>query len=163
MKRRTSVLIGIVVAVLCLPIGFAIAQATIAEPELPPVAESHEDPDPSTDAVQEMQALQKAHDEENQAAEKQAAAAMREEILSRMSPEDRAAAEAAPPQEPVPPGTKSYVPPSIPPEAVSKCENELAKTPGLELCELIVLHAQGKIRSGAFSADQQSAALQEVK
>jgi hypothetical protein len=167
LKKRTSLLLGCLVAVLCLPVGFAIAQSTVAEPEGPPVAETHEDPDPSTEPAQELKALEKAHQEGNEAAEAEAAEAVRQEILSRDSQEEREAAEAAPPAPEVPPGTESYLPPTVPQEIVSHCEETLASGAEDQLCELVVLHAEGKIRSGAFSSEEQHAVLaehaQEVK
>lgn len=148
---------------LCFPIGFAIAQTALPE-QAPPVTETHEDPDPSTDPVKELQALEAAQRDGNPTSEAEAAEAIRQEILSRSSQEDREAAESAPPEVSVPPGTKSYLAPSMPEEVVSRCEAEIAKgDEGNELCELIVLRAEGKIRSGAFSPEQQRAALEEAK
>jgi hypothetical protein len=162
MKKRTSILLGSLVALLCVPIGFAVAQSTLTEPDVP-VAETNEDPDPSTDPVQELDALNKAVQAGDAAAEAQAAEAMRQEILSRSSQTDREAAESAPPEEEVPPGTITYLAPSMPDEVVSQCEENIAKGEEDELCELIVLRNEGKIRSGAFTAEQQSATLREAR
>lgn len=148
-------------AVLCLPVGFAIAQSTVAQPEGHPAEPTHEDPNPSTDPVQELQALNRAHNEGNKAAEAEAAEAVRQEILSRDDQAEREAAESAPPAPEVPAGTKSYLPPSVPQTIVSHCEETLAEGNTDELCELVVLHAEGKIRSGAFSPEQQSTILAE--
>jgi hypothetical protein len=69
------------------------------------------------------------------------------------------ATESAPQEAAVPPGTRSYLPPSTPAVLVDGCRDELAKGSEDQLCQLIVLHAEGTIRSGAFSAEQQRAAL----
>jgi hypothetical protein len=162
MKKRTSVLLGGFVALLCIPIGFAVAQTAIPEQDLS-VAEMHKDPDPSTDPVQELNALHKAAQEGDKAAEARAAASMRQEILSRLSQPDREAAESAPPEPVVPPGTKTYLAPSMPDEVVSRCEEEIERGSENELCEMIVLRDEGKVRSGAFTPEQQSAALKEAR
>lgn len=161
MRKRTSLLIGCIVAVLCLPVGFAIAQSTVPQPESHPVEPTHEDPNPATDPAQELQALERADQEGNKAAEAEAAEAVRQEILSRDGQAEREEAESAPPAPEVPPGTKSYVPPTVPQAIVSHCEETLAKGNQDQLCELVVLHAEGKIRSGAFSPEQQSTILAE--
>lgn len=148
-------------AVLCLPVGFAIAQSTVAEPQGRPAEPTHEDPNPSTDPAQELRALEQADQEGNEAAEAEAAEAVREEILSRDGQAEREAAEAAPPAPEVPPGTKSYVAPAVSPAIVSNCEETLGEGKEDQLCELVVLHAEGKIRAGAFSPEQQSAILAE--
>ncbi len=162
MKKRTSVLLGCLAALLCLPIGFAIAQTAMPEQDIS-VAETHKDPDPSTDPVQELNALHRAAQAGDKAAEAQAAVAVRQEILSRLSQADREAAESAPPEPVVPPGTKTYLAPSMPDEVVSRCEEEIKNGGGSELCELIVLRDEGKVRSGAFTPEQQNAALKEAR
>ena len=98
----------------------------------------------------------------NEAAEANAVEALRQEILSRASQGNREAAESAPPEVDLPPGTKTYVAPSMPDEVVSSCEENLEEAED-ELCELIVLRDEGKIRSGAFTPEQQSAALKEAR
>ena len=166
MKKRTRVvLLGCLAALLCIPAGFAIAQATMDEPPEIPFYERHEDPDPSTNAPEEAEAMNQAHEEGNVKAEEEAAEAVRQEILSRDSEADREAAENAPPQAEVPPGTKTYIPQSLPKVAVERCEEKLANGKEVPdpLCELIVLHEEGKVRAGAFSAEQQATALQENK
>lgn len=160
MKRRTVILLGSLVAVLCLPIGFAIAQSTLPEPDVP-IGESREDPDPATDPAQQMEALNSAIQTGDAAAEAHAIEAIRQEILSRVSRADREAAESAPPEAVVPPGTKTYLAPSMPDEVIASCEANIAKGAEDELCELLVLRDEGKIRSGAFTPEQQSAALRE--
>ena len=161
MKKRTSLLVGCIAAVLCLPVGFAIAQSTVGQPETHPVEPTHEDPNPATDPTQELQALEQAHQEGNAAAEAEAAEAVRQEILSRDGQAEREEAESAPPAPEVSPGTKSYLPPTLPQAIVSHCEETLAAGNEDQLCELVVLHAEGKIRSGAFSPEQQSSILAE--
>jgi hypothetical protein len=148
---------------LCLPVGFAIAQSTVGQPEGHPVEPTHEDPNPSTDPIRELQALEQADREGNAAAEAEAAEAVRQEILSRDGQTEREEAESAPPAPEVPPGTKSYVPPTVSPVIVSRCEETLAEGREDQLCELVVLHAEGKIRSGAFSPEQQSTILAEQR
>lgn len=161
MKKRTSLLVGCIVAVLCLPVGFALAQSTIGLPESHPAEPTHEDPNPATDPTQELQALEQADQAGNKSAEAEAAEAVRQEILSRDDQADREAAETAPPAPEVPAGTKSYLPPTVPQAIVSHCEETLAAGNTDELCELVVLHAEGKIRSGAFSPEQQNTILVE--
>jgi hypothetical protein len=161
LKKRTSLLVGCIAAILCLPVGFAIAQSTVAQPESHPVEPTHEDPNPGTNPAQELSALERADKEGNPAAETEAAEAVRQEILSRDAQPEREEAEAAPPAPEVPPGTKSYVAPTVPQVIVSRCEETLAEGNTDELCELVVLHAEGKIRSGAFSPEQQSTVLAE--
>lgn len=162
MNKRTTVLLGSLVAVLCLPIGFAIGQTAMPE-QVMPAGETHEDPDPSTDPVRQFDALNKAAQAGDEAAEVEAVEAMRQEILSRSSQEDREAAESAPPEPVVPPGTKTYLAPSMPDEVVQRCEEDIQKEAASELCQLIVLRDEGKVRAGAFTAGEQSAVLEEVR
>src|SRR5918994_4052242 len=70
------------------------------------------DPNPATDPVQQYENLQRAHAEGNSAAVREAAEEMREEMLSRLPPDEREAALNAPQQPEVPADTLAYIPPS---------------------------------------------------
>lgn len=157
-KRKRMALVASITAVLCVPAVFAIAHAAEGNGANDVNTATHDDPDPATDPRQEYEALNKAQDEGNAAAEKSATEAMRDEILSRVTPEQREAAEATAQQPHVPAGTHTYIPPSMPKAVVERCEAEI-KEREEPLCELIVLHAEGKVRSGAFTLQEQSEAL----
>ena len=161
MKTRTSVLVGCLVAALCAPVGFAIAQAAMPSPE-PPVGETREDPDPTTNPIELKSALERATAAGDREAEAAAAEAMRQEVLSRVPQADREAAEAAPPEPEVPAGTKTFIPDAITEETITHCRESLAGGSD-EVCELVLLHAEGKVRSGAFSAEEQAEALEEAR
>lgn len=120
------------------------------------------DPDPTTNPVQQYENLQRAHAEGDATAVRKAAEEMREEHLSRLPPDAREAALNAPQQPDVPADTLAYIPPSMPQEVVDKCR--ASRKEGADpLCELIVLHDEGKIRSGAFSASEVAAAVEEER
>lgn len=161
MKRSRAVLLGTVVAVLCVPAAFAVAEFTQTDD---PVNEwSHEDPDPSTDGVEALEALEAAHDSSDSQAEQEAAGALRKEIQSRQSPEERAAAEAAPEEADVPPGTVGYIADEVPDVIVEGCEQRLDKGQEDRFCELIILNAEGKARSGPYTTEQIDAVLEGAK
>lgn len=161
MKRGRAVLVGAVVAVLCVPAAFAVGELTQTDD---PVNEwSHEDPDPSTDGVEALEALEDARSSSNAQTEQDAADALRKEIQSRQSPEERAAAEAAPEEADVPPGTVGYIAEEVPDVIVEGCEQRLDKGQEDRFCELIVLNAEGEARSGPYTAEQIDAALEEAR
>lgn len=161
MKKRPRVFLLVALgALVCVPAGLAIAQA--AEDDGPSIEETREDPDPVTDPVKEMEALNRAHELGDAEAEAEAVDAVREEILSRLPQEDREAAEAAPDEAGVPPGTLSYIPDSAPPAVIEQCQDRVKESED-QLCELILLHDEGKIRAGAFSVAQQENALEEAQ
>ena len=89
MKRRMTFLLGCIAAALCVPVGFAIAQSAMTAPEAPAteIPVTHDDPDPTTDPGQQMAALNKAQAEGDTAAEAEAVAGIREEIMSRVHDE----------------------------------------------------------------------------
>jgi hypothetical protein len=89
----------------------------------------------------------------------EATAAVRAVDLSLMDREEREAYEAAPPEAPVPKGTLAFIPDSVPASMVEQCEEEIAKDGNEPLCELVILHDEGKVRSGAFSPQGVAAAL----
>ena len=157
-KRKRMALVASITAVLCVPAAFAIAHAAEGNGANDVNTATHDDPDSATDPQQEYEALNKAQGEGNAAAEKSATEAMRDEILSRVTPEQRETAEATAQQPSVPASTHTYIPPSMPKAVVERCEAEI-KEREEPLCELIVLHAEGKVRSGAFTLQEQNEAL----
>jgi len=146
-----AVLLTSVVALLALPVGFGVAQMVKEQPS----GESlHLDPDPSSDPVAMGNRLKAAQDSGNTVERDRAIAEIREEILSRLAPDERVAAETAPVEAPVQEGTKAYIAPSIPSVLVDGCTEKLSEGKSDALCELIVLHSEGRLRSGAFTAEE---------
>jgi len=161
MKRpkRRAVLLAFLILALSLPAGFAIARAVNSvEAEQPPPTRI--DPDPSTDAIAEREALEEAWKSGDPAEIAKAEEAVREEGLSRLDEEERNAAESAPPEPDVPRGTQAYVAEEVSPEQVERCRSILEERGHDQLCELIVLHAEGKARAGAYSAEEVERTLQ---
>ena len=111
--------------------------------------------------IKQYERLQRAHAEGNSAAVREAAEEMREEMLSRLPPDEREAALNAPRQPDVPADTLAYTPPSMPQETIERCKVSL-KEGSDPLCELIVLHDEGGIRSGAFSTSEVDAAVKAL-
>jgi len=133
---------------------------TVLSGQSPEVATT--DPDPTTNPVQQYENLQRAHAEGDSAAVRETAEEMREEHLSRLPPDAREAVLNAPQQPDVPADTLAYIPPSMPRAVVDKCRDSLKKRAD-PLCELIVLHDEGKIRSGAFTASEVAAAVKKER
>jgi hypothetical protein len=148
------VLLTGLVALLALPIGFAVAE--MAQEQRPDEHGEwrHLDPDPSTDPVEMGNRLKAAPESGDTAALDQVTAEIREEILSRLGPRERAAAESAPPAPSVPEGTVAYIPSSVPSVLIDECAERVSAGKATALCELAVLHAEGRVRSGAFSAEE---------
>jgi hypothetical protein len=146
------------VTALALPVGFAAAQAirdeaTEADPHL------RETPEQVRYLAEQKEVAEQAYAAGDTAAVDKAADAIRDVQLTLMDDEERQAAEAAPPQAPVPEGTLAFVPDSMPTSTIELCVEELREKDTEPLCELIVLHAEGKIRSGAFSPQEVEQAL----
>lgn len=158
---RAALLTGLV-ALLALPVGFAVAQVVQDQPSAGPSEWRHLDPDPGTDPIEMGKRLKAAEESGNEVEFNQVTAEIREEILSRLSPDERAAAESAPPAAPVPEGTKAYIAPSVSSVFVDECMRKASEERSDELCELIVLHAEGRLRSGAFSAGEVAEILGKV-
>jgi hypothetical protein len=162
LKKPIFVLIlGAVLAGLCVPAGFAVAEIT--QTSDPGNEWSHEDPDPSTDGIQALKNLEAAQSSGAPRAEQEAVDALRAEVVSRMAPEDRAAAEAAPKEVEVPQGTVGYIADEVPGVIVEGCETRLLKGQEDPFCELLILNAEGKARSGPYTSAQIDAALKEAK
>jgi len=151
---RAVLLVGFV-AVLALPVGFAIAQVVQGQQYDESGEWLHRDPDPSTDPIVMGEHLREARATGNTAEEDRVLEEIHVEALSRLSPEERAAAESAPPAPDVPEGTQAYIPPYKPSVALLEdCEKRISEEKATPMCELSVLHAEGRIRSGAFSPEQ---------
>lgn len=155
MRRRSRLIIlGVFAALLTVPIGFALAGSA-----------SGPDPDPSTDPGRAYQDLQQAISSGNSASEQKAADAVRSEIVSRMSPEERASALNASDQTSVPDGTDLYIAPNAAPtaQAVDRCKAQLAaddgRIAGDELCKFVVLYSEGKLTAGSYTAAQAASIL----
>lgn len=161
MKRpkRRAVLLALLILALSLPAGFAIAQA-VSSPEAEGPPPTRIDPDPSTDAIAAREALEEAWKSGDPESIARAEEAVREEGLSRLSEDERKVAESAPPEPDVPQGTKAYVAPEASPEQVERCRSIVKERGQDQLCELIVLHAEGRARAGAYSAEEVEQALQ---
>jgi hypothetical protein len=150
---RAAFLTGLV-SLLALPMGFAVAQVAQDQPSSESGEALHLDPDPSSDPVAMGNRLADAQATGNSAELDQVTAEIREEIVSRLDPEERAAAESAPAEAPTPAGTEAYIAPSMPSVLIDDCAERVAEGKADALCELVVLHAEGRVRSGAFSAQQ---------
>jgi hypothetical protein len=162
MKRSRAILIGAVALALCVPAAFAVADlGQTSEDERN--SWSHEDPDPSTDGRELLDNLDQAHAEGNSEAEDEAAEALRAEIQSRMTPEDPAAANTGPREADVPPGTIGFIAEDVPDVIVEGCEHRLKKSQEDNFCELLILNAEGKVRSGPYTQEQIDAALEEAR
>jgi hypothetical protein len=150
-KRLKSIpVIAVVSLALALPTGFAIAQiADQPEAEEPPI--TRVDPDPSTDAIEIGAAYNKAVESGNQDAIDQASKAVRDEWLSRLSPEERASAESGPPNPDVPADTFAYLSPAITDVQISQCQARLDEGHQDQLCELILLFGEGKVAAGPYT------------
>lgn len=146
-----AVLLSGLVALLMLPVGFGVAQAV---QEQPPGESLHLDPNPSSDPVAMGNRLKAAQTSGDTAELDRVTEEIRDEILSRLDPEERAAAESAPPEPSVPEGTVAYIPPSMPSVLIDDCAERVSDGKATALCELVVLHAEGRVRSGAFSAEE---------
>lgn len=151
-RNLKVVLLAILTLAISLPAGFAVAQV-IDSPEAEQAPETRLDPDPSSNAIAEADALRKAEESGDQEAIGKTAEAVHAEWLSRLGEDDRKAAESAPPEVQVPLGTEVYIPPSMPEQLVTQCEALLRERGQEEVCELAILHDEGKVRSGAFSAE----------
>lgn len=161
MKGRWKIpLLGVIVLAFSLPAGFAFAQV-VNQPEDEEVLITHEDPDPSTDAVALMDALKDAQASGDARAIEQASEAVREEWFSRQGPEEKEAAEAATPEPQVLPGTFAYVNEAVTPTLVSQCRSRLDEHRRDVLCELIVLYGDGKISAGAYTKGEVNAILDQ--
>jgi len=80
-----------------------------------------------------------------------------------MTPEESRRAESFPDPPNVPSDTKVYVAPyPADDELVQGCHRRLAEAPDDELCQLYLLHAEGKARGGAYSAAEAADALQRA-
>lgn len=152
--RVKAFLLTGLIALLALPVGFAVAQAIQGQPSSESGEWLHLDPDPSSDPVAMGNRLREARESGNAAELNRVLAEIHDEALSRLSPDERAAAEAAPAEVRVPEGTQAYVAPSVPSVLVDECAKRIANEKADTLCGLIVLHAEGRVRSGAFSAQE---------
>lgn len=161
MKRSLKAsLLAVIVLAVSLPAGFAIAQVVDRSESDEPLP-THVDPDLSTDAVELNNAAIEAREAGDQAAYDKAIEAMHDEWLSRLSPEERQAAEASLPEPDVPDGTYAYVNETVTYDQVKGCRRLLEERGSEILCELIVLYDEDKIRSGAFTLEQATAAIEE--
>jgi hypothetical protein len=161
MKTRLKIpLLALLLLVVSLIAGFAIAQGVDQETEIdePPI--THTDPDPSTDAIEIREAYDEAVDSGDPEAIEKAAEAVRGEFLSRLSPEEKAVVESAPPEADVPADTYAYLSPYIDDGLINQCSDRMAeeRRPN-ELCELMILYGEGKIESGPYSKDEVKAIL----
>ena len=163
LRTKGKATLFLILALLLVPAGFAVGQ--VADGDLPFVSQGddHSDPDPGTDPVQRLNALRQAAQEGDSAAEKAAADAVRDEILSRMPSDEQEAARNAPKEANVPDGTVAYIPPTVPTELVESCERALAADPSDKLCSLIVLNSEGKAEPGAYSQAEVERTLEEAK
>jgi hypothetical protein len=150
---RATLLTGLVI-LLALPVGFAVAQVVQDQPSGEIGEWRHLDPDPSSDPIEMGERLRAARESGDTTELDGVLEEIHEEALSHLSPDERAAAEAAPPAPSVPEGTKAYIPPSVPSVLVDGCAKKISEGNGDALCELAVLHAEGRVRSGAFSAEE---------
>lgn len=160
MKRRLKIpLLAVVILAAALPAGFAIAQVVEGESEgdRPPI--THNDPDPSTDAVEIGKAYKEAQASGDHEAIERAADAVRDEWFSRLGSEERAGAETAPPEADPPAGTYAYINESITDGQVAQCKIRLAQGHEDELCELIVLYGEGEIEAGPYTKAEVEIAL----
>ena len=132
--KGKAALLLILGLLLCAPAGFAIGQ--VVDGDLPLIGENedHTDPDPGSDPVQRLNSLRQAASEGDPAAEKAAADAVRDEILSRVPDSERDAARNAPQEADVPDGTVAYIPPTVPAEFLESCERALAVGPERASC-----------------------------
>lgn len=165
MRKRRLIVLGCIVA-LAAAIGIPVALATGDEsPKLNMSTDentlTHNDPDPSTDPQEEWAHFNQAGQEGDQQALKQAAEEMRQEMLSRDTPEQREAAEATKQELNLPPNTETYIPSNIPQDVIDRCRAELASGEPEVLCELEVLNSEGKVRTGAFTAQEQNDILDQ--
>lgn len=150
-KLRLLMVMAFAIAV-SLPVGFAIGQVVCgggeAEPEVAEV-------NTNAPAIAAMNELNEAFASGDAEALEEAKAAVTEQIVGRLNPEEQEAFENASPPPKVPAGTLAYVAEEIGPGQIALCEEE-AKQMGEEsrLCKLMTLHAEGKLRAGAFSAAQ---------
>lgn len=162
MKRRVKIpLLAVIVLAVALSSGFAVAQVIEgeSESERPPI--DRFDPDPSTNAREIGDALTEATRSGDQAAEERAAKAVRDELLSRLQPDEAAAMEDASPEPSVPADTYAYLNPAIDEGQVDQCRGWLEDGRDDELCELIVLHGEGKIEAGPYTQAEVEAILNE--
>lgn len=157
---RALFLTGLV-ALLALPVGFAVAQVVQDQSSGEAGEWRHLDPDPSTDPVAMGNRLAEAQASGNAAELDRVTAEIREELISHLGPEERAAAESASPEPDVPAGTVAYIAPSIVPALVDDCVEKVKEGTADALCKLVVLHSEGRVRAGAFSAEQVAEALGE--
>jgi hypothetical protein len=159
MKKRFMVPLFVVIAVaVSLPAGFAIADAVSGgEAERPPITRT--DPDPRTDPIAQREALEAAWESGDPAAEEKAANALREEMQSRMAPDERQESEAAPPEVDLPPSTYAYVSPAVTPFQIEQCREHLKVNGDDRLCQLIVMYGEGKARAGAYTLEQADQAV----
>lgn len=161
MRSRFALITSAIVVGLAVSAAFAIAE--IGQTNDPVNEWSHEDPDPATDGIQALKDLEAAHDSVDSGAEQEAVDNLRNEIVSRMAPEDRVAAETAPAEADVPPGTIGYIADEVPDVIVEGCEKRLREGQDDSFCELLILNAEGKARSGPYTAEQIASVLKEAK
>lgn len=165
LSSRSRIVVGAVALFLCVPVGFGVARvAAPVNQDTDPNLVTHEDPDPSSNPKEIGQAASDAYSEGDAEGLEEAVNNMRTEIQSRMTPEQREKSQSASQQKAVPPGTAAFIPDSMPIDLVKQCEEdlktgELKETGDADLCRLIVLHSEGKVRSGAFSAEELHEAL----
>jgi len=157
-------LLAVIVLAVSVPAGFAIAQVVDgggSESEQPPI--NRLDPDPSTNPKVMLEAAERAREEGDRAAEDKAMEEIHEEWKTRLGPEELAAAEAgeaaAPGDPEIPEGTYAYLQESMPDVSISACKSRLQAHPEDRLCQLMILHEEGKIRAGAFTFEQTEAAI----
>jgi hypothetical protein len=162
MKKRLKIpLLAVIILAVALPVGFAIGQSIEgeAESDQPPI--DRRDPDPSTDAIEIGAALKAAQDSGDQEAIDAAAAATRDEWLSRLEDEERSAPEGASSEPDVPAGTYAYLNEAINDGQVEQCRALLSEGHPDDLCELIVLYGEGKIEAGPYTKAEAEAVLEQ--
>jgi len=142
----------VALAICLVPAAIAIGQETDSGEAAQEVSEL---PSPSPQLVE----MERAHARGDQEALQKVTEEVRAEILEKLPSDEREAAEKAPPAPEVPPGTLAYVSPHTSDETVKECEEMLASGREDPLCELVVMHGEGKLRAGAFSAEEVESAL----
>jgi hypothetical protein len=157
-KHRKRFSLTLLVVALALPVGFAASQAIgndggEVDPHL------QETPEQVHYLAEQKEAAEEAYAAGDEAALDRAAAAIRDVNLSLMDNEEREAYEAATPEAEVPDDTLAFIPDSMPASLVERCEEEVSERGNEPLCELVILHDEGKIRSGAFSPQEVEQAL----
>jgi hypothetical protein len=152
MKPRTVLFLAVALLVCLIPVALATGQ-------VPDTGEGEQSVSELPDPSPQLQRMEQAYVTGDEKAMDEAAEEVRAETLAKMPADEREAAEAAPPAPKVPPGTLAYVSPYTSDETVKKCEEILGAGREEPLCKLVVLHSEGKLRAGAFSADEVKAVL----